>query len=195
VQWPPAKKPVTIPDGVTVIGSHAFYDVEQTDRVIIPRSVISIEDYALYGMRLQNVTLPDNLTAIGEWAFANNRLTAVAIPKNITVIGERAFGNNRLTEITLPTGINVIKAFAFADNLLTAVTIPSGVDTIKLFAFDKNPLTSITIGANVTLDARSGDAGILGYDTSFDKAYNNGGKQAGRYTRTNSESTTWTRNK
>lgn len=59
-----------VPDGITVIGTHAF------------------EDYT----SLTSITIPDSVTEIGIRAFLEcASLSSVAIPDSITTIGDGAF--------------------------------------------------------------------------------------------------------
>ena len=60
---------VKIPEGITSIGSRAFYD-----------------NY------LMSVEIPESVTSIGRAAFATNNLMSVDIPKSVTSIGDYAFG-------------------------------------------------------------------------------------------------------
>ena len=61
---------ITIPDGVTSIGSSAFEDCSGLTSVTIPDSVTSISDSAFYGCSsLTSITIPDGVTSIGSYAF------------------------------------------------------------------------------------------------------------------------------
>jgi hypothetical protein len=82
--------------------------------------------------------------------------------------------------------VTVIGENAFQEKHLTSVTIPDGVTTIGAEAFANNPLTGVTIGAGVVLGngAFPGDLGPV---------YTNGGSQAGTYTRSSADSTTWSK--
>ncbi len=103
---------VVIPDGITVIGDHAFDAVllgkrgaGQPDSVYIPDSVRVIEKMAFFGLiyrhgdgtvtGLKSVRLSSNLESIGEAAFADcDVLTDVTfdeIPEGIITIGDEAF--------------------------------------------------------------------------------------------------------
>jgi len=68
-------------------------------------------------------------------------------------------------------------------------------DSFGINAFANNPITSIRLGANVKLGEETGQngAGVLGIRTGFNTAYSNNNKRAGTYTRSNANSTTWTR--
>ena len=62
-----------IPDGVTEIGSYAFYNCSTLTSVIIPDSVTSIGSYAFYGCSsLTSVTFEN---AIGWWVSTNSTAT------------------------------------------------------------------------------------------------------------------------
>ena len=154
----------------------------------IPDSVTFIGSYAFANNRLTGIDLPDALDFNGAGMFANNRLASVTIPNGVRSIESGAFANNQLTSIDIPDSVNRIQAAAFANNRLTSITIPNGMGEIGHGAFAGNPLISITIGEGVDLRWE-----VLGNNDSFDRAYIDGGRLAGTYTRPNPESNVWTR--
>jgi hypothetical protein len=138
--------------------------------------VTTIGTEAFSGSQLTGVTIPGSVTNIKGGAFSENQLTGVIIPPGVTRIGAEAFYSNQLTSVTIPDSVTIIKGGAFCRNQLTAVTIPDSVTSIEFYTFTENQLISVTIGAQVAIDEQS-------FDGEFTAVYNNGGKKAGRYTR------------
>ena len=86
-------KKIVIENGVTNIGSGAFYNCYNLISVTIANSVKSIGRCAFkHSNYLASVTLGNSLTNIGEEAFYNCfSITSMTIPNSVTSIGESAF--------------------------------------------------------------------------------------------------------
>ena len=148
-------KRIIIGDGITTIGSYAFYNCSTLTSVTIPNSVTEIGGSAFAGCSaLTSVTIPNSVTTIGWTAFEYcSSLTSVTISNSVTEIGASAFGDCRsLTSVTIPNSVMTIGWAAFENcSALTSVTIPNSVTTIGDDAFeDCRSLTSVTIPNSVT---------------------------------------------
>jgi TolB-like protein len=175
---------------VVSLGENSFSRIELSV-VTIPDGVTFIGSYAFFGNRLTSVTIPGSVTSIGSYAFSGNRLTSVTIPGGVTSIGSSAFRDNQLTSVTIPGSVTSIGSYAFCGNRLTSVTIvtnPNNAVSIGEAAFSANPLVSVTLPANVSMMTYTSGGIDLTHDLrSF---YNENGKKAGTYTHTSSR--TWT---
>ena len=132
---------ITIPEGVTSIGSSAFENCSGLTSVSLPSTLTSIDEYAFrYCSSLTgNLVIPEGVTSIEEYTFYGcTNLTSITIPERVTSIEEYTFyGCTNLTSITIPEGVTSIGAYAFTNcNGLTNITIPSSVTSIGSWAFE-----------------------------------------------------------
>ena len=96
-------KEVTLPDGITRVGTNVFYDCVNLESISIPDGVETIGQSAFYRCSsLKSIRFPSTLETIGGDSFAEcTSLTQVRIPASVTSIGEAAFCHcTSLTEIT-----------------------------------------------------------------------------------------------
>lgn len=84
-----------VPDGVEVIGAHAFQNARNLKKIILPTSVSRIEDSAFDDCKsLEEIIIPASVTVIGDWAFHGcDKLKKLSLSKNVARIGLYAFGS------------------------------------------------------------------------------------------------------
>lgn len=107
---------VEIPDGVTNLGSYAFYHCENLANITIPDGVTSIGTHGFsFCPNLTNITIPDSVINISYYAFYScTSLISIDIPKNVTRIGKYTFeGCTNLSSVKIPDSITAIEKMAF----------------------------------------------------------------------------------
>ena len=146
---------VTIPNGVTHIGSSSFSGCTQLESISLPGSIVSIGGSAFYNCKtLQSLTLPDSVTSIGTQAFYNcSSLQSLTLPDSISSIGDYTFQNcTALQSITLPNSVTIIGKQAFYNcTALQSITLPDGISSISDYTFYKcTALQSIILPDGIT---------------------------------------------
>ena len=157
-------QPVTdlvIPDGVSSIGSYAFYNCTGLQSVIFPSNKISIYYQAFAGCTgLKEITISNAGSFIVGDAFENCAITKlivtegseditsdmvvchstleqIVIPDSVTYIGYNAFANcTGLKEITLPDNVTYIDSGAFGNCTgLQSISVSNNISRVASDAF------------------------------------------------------------
>ena len=141
---------VIIEDGVTHIGSCAFYYCRSVTDITIGKNVMSIGERALDTSKLVRVDVSAENTAYSSvdgvlfdkgqtklLVYPEKKKNATyTIPESVTEIGKNAFSGTRLRKVVLPNGLKKIGAGAFAEcEKLSSITIPASVTSIEEYAF------------------------------------------------------------
>ncbi len=107
---------LVVPEGVTKIGSNAFYMCQKLKSLTIPESVESIGDGAFLECRcLTSLNIGKGVESIGNGAFSFcTSLKSLVIPEGVESIGFNAFHNcNKLTSLIIPKSVTAIGHEAF----------------------------------------------------------------------------------
>ena len=120
----------------------------------MPEGLTKIGSYAFYGRtELTSITIPNSVTSIGKSAFENcTGLTSVEFnAENCTCSSPVFSGCTALSTVTIGENVKAIPAYAFAQCTgLKSITIPNSVTSIGRSAFYDCPnLRSLTIGSGV----------------------------------------------
>ncbi len=150
-------KSVEIREGITSIGSFAFYGHSALSGVSVPDTVEKIGDAAFYGCAaMSKLTLPEELTYIGDEAFYGCAKLAgeLTLSDSLTYLGKGAFINCRklIGAVTVPAGVGVLNDAVFSGcSGLVEVALEDGIEAIGNKAFyGCYNLSDITIPASVT---------------------------------------------
>ena len=165
IRYAGSRTEVAIPDGVTSIGAHAFGGAFFVERVLLPKSVYAIGDYAFEGCSslrgiaissverlgvgafldctsLSSIVVREPVSIIPWYLFKGcTALEWVQLPTTIKSIGQEAFaGCTSLAQIDIPDSVQIIgdRAFFGCTSLRHAV-IPASVTNIGVDAFQKAP--------------------------------------------------------
>ena len=132
-------KKVTIKDGVTYIGEHAFTYMAALEEIIIPESVTNIGSYAFSDCNnLSSIDIPDSVIRLGDQSFYNCRkLNSVILSKGLQVIEYGVFLNcYSLHNIEFPNSLKTIGQSAFENCYnLTNISVPESVENLGWEAF------------------------------------------------------------
>lgn len=125
---------VTVPEGVTSIGSGVFKDRPNLKQVWLPTTLTSISSEAFMGCSgLEVINLPEGLTSIGPKAFLGcTLLDNVILPKSLYKILDKAFMDcAALSSINLHDGITTLNYYAFSGcTSLKKVTMPGNITVV-----------------------------------------------------------------
>lgn len=100
------------------IGEDAFYGLELTGEVTLPKNLQYIGKSAFRGTNITKVIWNEELTAIGENAFGvcENLTGILEMPDSIEYIDYRAFYNCNYENINFSDNLKMISAYAFYGN-------------------------------------------------------------------------------
>lgn len=168
-----------IPEGVTEIGTYAFSGQTDITKVIIPKTMKTINAYAFYNCTglvevefvngcvldslgeavfkgcksLKEIDLPNGITSIPKQAFAGcSGLENIKLPENLTEVGQEAFiWTLSLKSINLPTTLKKIMNYGFAMSGLETLVLPEGLTTLGTYTFTyASSLKEVSLPSTIT---------------------------------------------
>lgn len=130
---------VTLPAGISSIGTMAFKNCPLLEEVNIPEGVGEIPDYCFQDCKaLKVIDMPGHMNSIGDYAFKNCKaLEGIRIPEGVTELSDELFsGLSAMTAITLPKSLERIGVRTFYGcNKITVFQLPDGVTALADSAF------------------------------------------------------------
>ena len=142
---------ITISEGITTVGSLAFYFCRGITKVNLPTSLKQINWQAFRGTtNLKSISLPKGLEVLQERAFNASGITSIVIPGSVKTVGALAFFQSYIEKATIEDGVEILDSAAFRSCGLKEITIPGSVKEIKDSCFSEIwGLSKVTINNGV----------------------------------------------
>ena len=170
---------VKIAEGITKIGSWAFYNSENLVEVVSPSTVKTISGRAFQSCdNLEKVTLPEGIERIENFTFDNcYKLSEIKIPSTVKEIGSSAFYNcTSVKKLVIPQNVTFIECSAFGSLTLEELVVEDGEKEIKidLFPFDNTSAKTLYMGRPMSLTSwfKSNETQTLILGPKLNKWYN-----------------------
>ena len=130
-------------------------------KVVINEGVTGVGSFAFFNcLSLTSVTLPNSLTTIGVSSFAGCPIESITLPEGLIFIGENGFKGCALKELVIPDSVTSIGGTAFYCNDFKSVKISDNMTELSNGIFEGcDKLESVTFGKNIKVigsDAFSG---------------------------------------
>lgn len=105
--WPSSVAKLVVKDGVTRLGSFAFYKCTSLVKVSLPESIGAFGSYCFAECsQLISLTIPSKVTVIPQgFCSGCKKITAINIPSGVTRINKNAFLTTGITTLTIPTSV------------------------------------------------------------------------------------------
>lgn len=164
---------ITLPEGLTTIGSYAFNGCTKLAAINLPESVTAIGIYAFYGCAdLATINLPESVTTISSYTFYGcSKLALTALPDSLQTLGTYAFlGCTSLKTLKVPSGVSTLNSQAFSGCTALETVDSVGATAINAYCFRNCALSALILRAdtlctlaNVNAFSGSGIASGTGY--------------------------------
>ena len=152
---------IVIPEGVTKICEGAFEGNEEIERVVLPKTLLKIENASFYDCHnLSEIKLNKGLRDIGSDAFRGAGMSCVKIPDSVVRIGHSAFSCDievgaRNTNYSANDGIlysndgkKLVIYPEYKEN--EEFEIPGTVEIIGSYAFEDTCIETLIIPESIT---------------------------------------------
>lgn len=147
---------LVLPETITRLGANSLRETQLSNYLVIPNSVVRIDDGALIympGINLE-VVLPDSLEYIGKDAFSHSQFKCeLKMSNTLKYIGDGAFENagEFYGTFRLPDNLEYLGASAFngmGKELIGDIVIPQNVSMVPNLCFNKMGFAN---GTNIVL--------------------------------------------
>ncbi len=141
IKYPPCREndSFVLPETVETIETDAFTDCENLKSIVLPDSLMYINQYAFSYSGLEKVTIPENVKNLSWGAFrgCSKLKEFIMLSENETEIDGEIFSNcTSLTDISLPDNVAKIGSWAFAGcTSLKTFAVPDHIKVIDYGAF------------------------------------------------------------
>ncbi len=111
---------------VTTIGNTAFQDKKTIQKITLPKTIVTIEDYNVfwYCTSLKSINLPDSLTYLAAGAFSGcSSLEEIVIPNGITKLSKTFRGCSSLRKVVIPDSVTSMDLACFYNSALSGTTL------------------------------------------------------------------------
>lgn len=156
---------ISIPSSVTEIQSYALENCSSLEELALPEALENLGDYALSGLSsVKSIDLPENMS-VGQGVFKGwKSLTSIEIPSNWTELPNEAFKDcSNISEIIVPDNIVRLGRSCFEGcESLMSLSLPDGLRYLKSYAFQRcSSLESIVIPEGAEIDTSEGNYALF----------------------------------
>lgn len=128
---------IIIPEGVTSIGSNAFYGSHVNYVELPKKSLTNLAASAFYSCDIKGIEIPGSVGVINNQTFYGSHMNWVILGEGITDIKESAFFATRIGSLSLPSTMKNIEKSAFSScSYLSSLIINDGLASVDASAFD-----------------------------------------------------------
>lgn len=149
-----ALKSISLPDGITYIGTGAFYRTG-LESIVLPPKLTEISEGAFcHCYALARVSIPAGLTRIGRGSFYCCRFRSIRLPKGLIKIESCAFSHcHKLKRLTVPNSVEKIGSWAFGScGSLENLRLPKNLKGVKSLLFLNDKIKEIELPANAVIE-------------------------------------------